>query len=119
MYDSPSVDWSVTFLRRHHSKPFFLATGSLMPRIPWYAPKKYFDLYPLDSIVLPPEKADDLDDIPAVAHKGMGPQDLNTILHLHKLPEVIQAYLAGISYVDALVGHLLDALANFEYSWRF
>jgi len=116
MHDSPSVDWSVAFLRCHHTKPFFLATGILMPHIPWFAPKKYFEQYPLDSIVLPPLKADDLDDIPAVAHKAMIQQDLKTILQLHKLPEVIQAYLASISYVDALVGRLLDALAASEYS---
>ena len=30
--------------------PFFLAVGFLKPHLPFVAPKKYYDLYPPDSI---------------------------------------------------------------------
>ena len=114
MHDGPAVDWSIGFLRRKHDKPFFLATGIILPHIPWFAPKKFFDLYPLDSVKLPPEKADDLDDVPAEVARRT-PLDLATMRELGKLPEAIQAYLACISYVDDLVGRLVDALDKSAY----
>jgi hypothetical protein len=40
MHDVPAVDWSIGVLRRKHDKPFFLATGIILPHIPWFVPKK-------------------------------------------------------------------------------
>jgi arylsulfatase A-like enzyme len=113
MHDAPAVDWSIAFLRRTHDKPFFLATGIIMPHLPWYAPQRFFDLYPLDSVQLPPEKPDDLDDVPAVARRTS--PDLATLQETGKLREVIQAYLACISYADDLLGRLIDTLDQSAY----
>lgn len=112
-YDRQTVDRSVEFLRRLHDGPFFLAAGVFLPHIPLYAPQKYFDLYPLESIVMPPVKSDDMDDIPAVANRMT--REMASILKLNKLRDEIQAYLACITYVDAQIGRLLDALEASAY----
>jgi hypothetical protein len=63
------VSWASEQLQRKHDKPLFLAVGFVKPHLPWYAPRKYFDMFPLDSIVLPKVKPDDLDDVPAAGAK--------------------------------------------------
>ena len=40
-----------------------MAIGISKPHLTWYVPQKYFDMYPLDEIVLPNTLATDLDDI--------------------------------------------------------
>ena len=42
--------WAGDFLRQEHEKPFFLACGFYRPHLPWYAPKKYFDRFPPESV---------------------------------------------------------------------
>jgi uncharacterized sulfatase len=74
-------------------KPFFLACGYRRPHLPWIAPKKYFDLYPPEKIVLPPPNPDDTERVPEADHRAM-----------------IAHYYACITYMDAQVGRLLDAL---------
>jgi arylsulfatase A-like enzyme len=112
MGDGRMVSWAMDVLRRQHAAPFFLAAGIYMPHLPWYAPRKYFDMYPPDSIIPPPIKDDDLDDLPAgglrmAADRG---GDLELVRRAGQYQQVLQAYLACISYADALVGYLLDAL---------
>ena len=41
---------AVDFLSRPQDKPFFLACGLFRPHLPWYVPKKYFELYPLERL---------------------------------------------------------------------
>src|SRR6187401_2330254 len=53
MADYKIAEAGITFLNRKHDKPFFLAIGILKPHLPWYVPKKYFDMYPISEIKLP------------------------------------------------------------------
>ena len=46
--------WIGEQLRKKHDKPFFLACGIYRPHEPWFVPKKYFDLFPIEDIQLPP-----------------------------------------------------------------
>ncbi len=88
-------------------KPFFLAMGFFRPHTPYVAPAHYAKLYPLDKIDPVMEKPSDRDDIPPAALADRVHQrDLN----LAQRREIIQAYYASISLMDACVGQLLDAL---------
>lgn len=112
MGDGQMVAWAEQFLEKRHDKPFFLATGIFRPHLPWYAPRKYFDLYPLDEIALPKVPEDDLDDIPPAGHKmaEYRGDEWKYVKDQGRWRECVQAYLASISFADALVGRLLDAL---------
>ena len=62
--DGMAAEWVIEQLSQHDSKaPFFMGFGLYRPHIPLYAPQKYFDLYPLKKLQMPPNKADDLDDL--------------------------------------------------------
>lgn len=112
MGDGQMVEWAAKFLSQPPQQPFFLAAGIFRPHLPFYSPQKYFDLYPQNEIALPPIKADDLNDLPeagkqmAASRRG----DYDLVIRTGKHRELMQAYLAGISFADALVGRLLDAL---------
>lgn len=92
-------------------KPFLCAVGLYKPHLPWYAPQRFFDLYPLDSIILPNVKDDDLDDVPNIAREwAKSPDDHAAILAAGQWRQAVQGYLAAISYCDSEIGRLLDAL---------
>ena len=67
--DGYAADRAVEGLQRagKGDRPFFLAVGFRRPHLPWEAPKKYFDLYRPDDMLLPDEPSDDTLDIPPVA----------------------------------------------------
>ena len=106
----------VELIREKKDKAFFLAAGFFNPHCPYVAPKKYFDLYPLDQITIPDadEAKRDLEDVPAMAVQ----RDMRNWPYYFKDVTVEearkckQAYFATISFVDAQVGRLLDALAE-------
>lgn len=100
---------AIRLMRENRDEPFFIAAGFFRPHTPYVAPKKYFDLYPLDEIRLPYAPEDDRDDIPmaAFAHNCPVP---HYGLEEPVLREAIQAYYASVSFVDAQVGRLLDTL---------
>ncbi len=105
--------WIGEQLRRRHDKPFFLACGIYRPHEPWFVPKKYFDLFPIDEIQLPPGyREDDLDDLPP-AGKRRGPNRYFAHIRKHKQwRQGIQGYLASIAFADAMVGRVIDALES-------
>jgi arylsulfatase A-like enzyme len=100
--------WAASELLKKHDKPLFLAAGLFKPHLPWHVPKKYFDLYPIDKIVLPPYKEDDLEDMPEEGKK-MSKNTHAQIQSETQWREAIQAYQATISYADAQIGIILDA----------
>ncbi len=104
---------AIKMLREFADQPFFLGVGFFRPHTPYVAPKKYFQMYPLDQMRLPFAPAGDRDDIPVAAFAHNCP-----IPH-YNLPEPIllqatQAYYACVSFVDAQVGRLLDVLDELE-----
>jgi arylsulfatase A-like enzyme len=117
MNDTGGADKAIAILEKQHDKPFFLAYGSFNPHMPWYVPKKYFDMYPLDQIVLPELKDDDLDDLPPLAKAvsdGIG-SFADKVIKSGKHKEAVQAYLATTTYVDTQFGRVLDALEKSPY----
>lgn len=115
--DALSVDYACNVLSQNHDKPLFLACGLFRPHLPWYVPSKYFDLYPIDEIVTPIVPVDDLDDVPSegLALAKAGRTDLLAIKKAAAWKQAIRAYLASISFADAQLGRVLDALDASRY----
>jgi iduronate 2-sulfatase len=99
----------VKLLEQHKDKPFFLAIGFYKPHTPYVAPKKYFDLYPMDKIALPKEPADHLKYVPKPALASTTPWPYFGVTE-DQARECKQAYYAAISFVDAQIGKLLDTM---------
>lgn len=107
--DGMAADRAIEILDKVKDKPFFLAVGFVRPHVPLVAPEKYFDLYDRQAMQAPVVPENDLDDVPEIIRGykrnsttyGVTPE-------LHK--GLLQAYYASISYMDAQVGRVLDAL---------
>jgi len=94
-------------------KPFLIACGFRLPHVPCYAPQKYFDMYPLDSLKLPPVLENDRDDLPKFAsflHWKLPEPRLSTLKKNGEWKPLVRAYLASNSFMDAQVGRVLQAL---------
>jgi arylsulfatase A-like enzyme len=107
--DWKTADLAAKFLKQARDKPFFLGCGIYRPHLSWYAPKKYFDMHPLDKIQLPERKEDDLDDIPPIGRRMAG-KSFDIIRTRGQWKKAVQGYLAACSFADACVGRVLDAL---------
>lgn len=112
MADTMRTNWACDILQQKHAKPFFLAVGLYAPHFPNYAPKKYFDLYDRDAIELPPYLEGDLDDLPAAIRKAKTGRSAHhrRLQSLDAIPDAILGYLACVSYADAMLGRVLDAM---------
>lgn len=89
---------------------FFLAVGLFRPHTPYVAPKKYFDLYPIDGIQVPEVPEGYLKTIPPSAVKSVTLKKEKTTLTPKLAAKAFQAYYASISFADAQVGRILDEL---------
>lgn len=98
-------------------QPFFLAVGFRKPHLPFCAPRKYWDLYDRADIPLP-ANADTPQHAPELATRSWkeleGYSDIpaNGKISPEKIRELRHGYYACVSYVDALVGQLLDQLTT-------
>lgn len=118
MYDVMCTKWACEVLQRKHDKPFFLAIGVYAPHFPNYCPQKYWDIYDRAALEPPAYKTDDLDDVPSEIRKEMASRMEKYQLELERIGAVkegIHAYLACVSFADAMLGHLLDALEASPY----
>jgi len=119
MPDHQSVDWVIERLSRKYDKPFFLGLGFLRPHEPLYVPQKWFDMHPIDGIQVAPYKSDDLNDVPSVALQindlPMMPST-EWAIESGEWKNIIQAYLACVSFVDYEIGRVMEALKNSEYA---
>ena len=115
--DQKAIDFGIQMLERKHGKPFFLAIGLWHPHIPMFSPKNYWDLYPADKVRLPETRADDLDDLPKAAKEmaAFRREEFDRIVKEGKWKEGVRAYLAAISFADAMIGRLLTALDSSSY----
>ncbi|QNN23680.1 sulfatase [Planctomycetales bacterium ZRK34] len=114
LFDGAMTDQAIKLLGELKDKPFFLAVGYLNPHLPFIAPKKYWNMYDHAAIKVPPKTEPD----------GITPYSLTNWGELRayvdiprkgsldeaKSRNLIHGYYAAVSYVDAQVGRLLDAL---------
>jgi len=112
MSDGQVVSWAEREITARREGPVFQAVGIYRPHLPWYVPRQYFDRYPLEQVRLPEVPEDDLDDVPEVVHEAtMGGRELHRwVVEQGKWQEAVRGYLASISFADAMVGRVLDAL---------
>ncbi len=127
LMDNRVLDGAVEALRGYGEDapdtPFFLAVGFRKPHLAFWAPRRFYDMYPLDRMPLadnpflpkhsPPfATTDDSGEVRTysdVPPKSEGPIDEK------KARELIRGYLACVSYIDSLVGQLLDELDRLDY----
>jgi uncharacterized sulfatase len=100
---------AVRLLAVKRDKPFFLAVGFHKPHDPFVAPKKYFEMYPLESVKLPQAPAQRTP-APPLAFSGGAFQEAFDRFTEQDKREFTRAYRAGTSFADAQVGRVLDAL---------
>lgn len=112
MGDYKVVDWARGELSKSQDKPFFLACGIWKPHLPWYIPQEYIDMYPLDKMTLPVVKDDDLDDIPPLGRQMAitNSRDHERVKKYRQWETAVRCYLAAITFADAQLGRVLDAL---------
>ncbi|MEM7368430.1 MAG: sulfatase [Bacteroidota bacterium] len=115
------IDYNIStfgeeILQRTHEDPFFLALGFIKPHLPFVAPKKYFDLFPLEDIQTPPVKDTDLADVPWAARSNAKLSDDYKNRMRAEWPGWIRAYLACNAYTDDNVGRVINALDASPYA---
>jgi arylsulfatase A-like enzyme len=117
MDDYKVANWAVEKLEElgesDGEKPFFMAVGFNKPHVPLYATQEWFDLYPEKKVILPHAPEGDRNDVPDFAwnlHWYLPEPRLSWVIENHQWRAKVRAYLATISFMDSLVGRVLDAL---------
>lgn len=95
-------------------QPFYLAVGLYRPHTPYVAPKRYFDMYPLEEIEIPEIPSGYLETLPEPARKSITRKREQVNLDPKLARQAIQAYYASITFADAQLGRILDALEENE-----
>lgn len=119
MPDYQSARWAKERLGEVHEKPFFLAVGFLRPHVPWHVPQKWFDRFPADQLEMPPYLPGDYDDISETGRKIADLPMMPTTewaIQTDEWKNIVQAYLACITFVDYYVGEILNALESSKYA---
>jgi arylsulfatase A-like enzyme len=120
LYDGQVAERAVKHLKefgKNKNQPFFLAVGFIKPHSPYIAPRKYFDLYDRSKIKLA-EKQTWPDGAPRIAGHGSHEkrryidQPKKGVFSEENQLETRHAYYACISYIDAQIGQVLNALES-------
>lgn len=107
------AEWAIKRLQDAPPRPFFLAVGIRLPHVPLYAPQRWFDLYPDDQLIMPLVKEDDRADVPEFAwylHWKLPEPRLSWLRAAGQWRPMVRGYLATVSFMDAQVGRVRDAL---------
>ena len=102
---------------KEEGKPFFMACGLLKPHLPFYAPKRYWDIYDRDKLKLadnrfrPKNAPDALKGSSEFKSYELADFEINSD-RWHRM--MLHGYLACVSYVDKLVGDIIAELKRLE-----
>ncbi len=107
--DGQLADEAVKVLGEKRDKPLFLAVGFYRPHDPFIAPKKYFDLYDRAKLEVPVTPDGYTPPFPHSLGGGAFGTEFGRFTDAERR-EFLHAYYAGVSFMDAQVGRLLDAL---------
>lgn len=112
--DHQIAGWAEEQLSKKYDQPLWLGVGFFRPHVPQYAPQKWFDLYPMETLQLPAIVANDLDDVPEYGInltrlKHVAPT-MEWVEENNEWKPLVRSYLACVSFVDHQIGRVLDAL---------
>ncbi len=124
--DEKVATWAAERLRKFaaedeanpKAEPFFMAVGFIRPHTPMHAPQKYFDMFPLESLILPVIKPGDIED---THYRSVFDDEVKGLRYFRLLGEsypsvedglkaYVQAYLACVAAVDDTIGTVLQAV---------
>ncbi len=110
--DGIAAGHAVRLLEKHakEKQPFFMAVGLYRPHTPYVAPKRYFDMYPLKNIKVPKVPDGYFESLPKPARLAITRKKEQFNLRDDLARQAIQAYYASITFADAQLGRVLDAL---------
>ncbi len=121
--DELTTEFAIQKLQQKHDHPFFLTVGIIRPHSPWHAPKRFFDMFPLDQVKPPPYAENDLEDCAEELWYQPGWGKEHRFLNLLDSYEgdegwrrFVQGYLACVAFADAQIGKVLDALDKSDYA---
>lgn len=90
-------------------KPFWLGVGFVRPHIPFVAPRVDFTAFkPYSKMVLPEKIPGNWDDIPKAGINYC--TSVNMKMDIRKQKKAVGGYYASVTYMDRMVGQVLDAL---------
>jgi len=122
--DERNAAWAANriaeFAKQENSKPFFLGVGFIRPHTPLHVPKRFFDMFPMDSVKTPVIRPNDADD---THYKDVFDSNQKGLKYFRLLKEsypnlesalkaFTQAYLASVAAVDECVGRVIEAVDN-------
>ncbi len=110
--DGKTAAKACELIKQHQSEPFFLAVGFVRPHVPFVSPTKYHTDFAWEAMPLPTKIAGDWDDLPkpGINYKT----SKNMQMNLTQQKKAVAGYYAAVSYMDAQVGKVLDALESSE-----
>jgi uncharacterized sulfatase len=107
--DGQVAQATIDQITRRKDQPWFLGVGFYKPHDPFVAPRKYFDLYPLESVQFTRDPADMTAAPPIAIGFGEMGKAFRAFSDLDRR-EYLRSYYACISFMDAQVGRVLDTL---------
>ena len=112
--DGMSATHAIDVMKQHakDDSPFFLALGLFRPHTPYVAPKAYFDMYDLADIKVPVVPDGYYQSVPSEARRWLSRRKEQVDLDPEIAKKAIRAYYASISFADAQIGRVLDALKS-------
>jgi len=118
--DYQAATWAEAAFQKKYEKPFLIGVGFARPHVPQFATKKWFDLYPLETLQLPNYRKDDLNDI---SPYGVDITRLEHVAPTHEWvldndqwKPLVQSYLACVSFVDAQIARVVKAIEASAYA---
>ncbi|MBS1261092.1 MAG: Choline-sulfatase [Calditrichaeota bacterium] len=113
MLDHELADWSAAEINATpEDQPFFLAINLFRTHIAYTLPRRYYRMYDPMAISLPERIPNDLDDIPQAGLDMITEFYESQIVNYKQRRQAVAAYLAGMSYTDAMLGRLLEGAAG-------
>jgi iduronate 2-sulfatase len=111
------------FARQRSSRPFFLGVGFIRPHTPLHVPRRFFDMFPQDSLRIPVIKPGDAEDchyLDVFDSSKKGPKYFRLLEESYPdlesaLKAFTQAYLASVAAVDECIGRVIEAVDSSRF----